>query len=81
MPTEAIADLSLDDKGDRVKEETIPDMDDIPDMEDMDEGAGLEDEDEAALRIVHPDRYVARTENTIRSNGPTRSLACVYRTA
>lgn len=48
--------MSLDDKGDKVTEEVIPDMDDIPDMED--EGAGLEEEDEAALRIVHPDQYV-----------------------
>lgn len=34
----------------------IPDMDDIPDMED--EGAGLEEEDEAVVRVVHPDQYV-----------------------
>jgi ubiquitin-like-conjugating enzyme ATG3 len=51
-PAGDIAKLSLDDKGDEVKEETIPDIDDIPDMED--EGAGLEGEDEAAVRIVHP---------------------------
>jgi ubiquitin-like-conjugating enzyme ATG3 len=51
-PSGAIANLSLDDRGDEVKEEIIPDMDDIPDMED--EGAGLEEEDDAAVRIVHP---------------------------
>lgn len=51
-PSGAIANLSLDDRGDEVKEEVIPDMDDIPDMED--EGAGLEDDDDAAVRIVRP---------------------------
>jgi ubiquitin-like-conjugating enzyme ATG3 len=51
-PSGAIVNLSLDDRGDEVKEEVIPDMDDIPDMED--EGAGLEDEDDAAVRIVRP---------------------------
>lgn len=40
-----------------MKDQTIPDdLDEIPDMED--EGAGLEDEDDAAVRIVHPDQYV-----------------------
>lgn len=51
-PSGAIANLSLDDRGDEVREEEIPDIDDIPDMDD--EGAGLEEEDDAAVRIVHP---------------------------
>ena len=56
-----MAGLSLDDKGAEVKDATlemndIPEMDDIPDMED--EGAGLEEEDEAVVRVVHPDQCV-----------------------
>ena len=51
-PSEAMGKLNIDDKGDTINEEEIPDMDDIPDM---DEAAGLEEEgDDAAVRIVHP---------------------------
>ncbi|RXK39083.1 preconditioning-inducible protein [Tremella mesenterica] len=52
IPTEGLTDLSLDDKPLPPQDE-IPDIDDIPDMDD--EGAGLEDDDDdAAVRIVHP---------------------------
>jgi ubiquitin-like-conjugating enzyme ATG3 len=50
--TGGIANLSLSDKQEVAGEEEIPDMDDIPDM--VDEGAGLEEEDDAAVKIVHP---------------------------
>lgn len=51
-PSDSMGKLNIDDKGDEVKEEEIPDIDDIPDM---DEAAGLEEEgDDAAVRIVHP---------------------------
>ena len=54
-PSEAMGKLNIDDKGDTINEEEIPDMDDIPDM---DEAAGLEEEgDDAAVRIVHPSEY------------------------
>jgi ubiquitin-like-conjugating enzyme ATG3 len=55
-PSEAMGKLNIDDKGDTINEEEIPDMDDIPDM---DEAAGLEEEgDDAAVRIVHPSESV-----------------------
>ena len=51
-PSESMGKLHIDDKGAEVKDEEIPDIDDIPDM---DEAAGLEEEgDDAAVRIVHP---------------------------
>lgn len=50
-PSSSMAAMSLDDKGQQIEEEEIPDMDDIPDM---DEGAGLEEEDDAVVKIVHP---------------------------
>lgn len=43
--------LSLDEKN----EDEIPDIDDIPDM---DEAEGLEEDDDAAVRIVHPSAWV-----------------------
>jgi ubiquitin-like-conjugating enzyme ATG3 len=55
-PSEAMGKLNIDDRGDTINEEEIPDMDDIPDM---DEAAGLEEEgDDAAVRIVHPSESV-----------------------
>jgi hypothetical protein len=57
-PSEAMGKLNIDDKGDTINEEEIPDMDDIMDM---DEAAGLEEEgDDAAVRIVHPSECVQR---------------------
>lgn len=54
-PSESMGKLNLDDKGVEIKDEEIPDIDDIPDM---DEAAGLEEEgDDAAVRIVHPSEY------------------------
>lgn len=51
-PSGSMAKLNIDDKGADIKDEEIPDIDDIPDM---DEAAGLEEEgDDAAVRIVHP---------------------------
>ena len=48
-----LAALNLDEKKEAIpQEEVIPDMDDIPDM---DEAEGLEEEeDDAAVKIVHP---------------------------
>lgn len=55
-PSDAMGKLNLDDKGAEVKDEEIPDIDDIPDM---DEAAGLEEEgDDAAVKIVHPSESV-----------------------
>ena len=57
LPSQALssdlAALSLDPTKEATpKEEAIPDMDDIPDM---DEAEGLEeDDDDAAVKIVHP---------------------------
>lgn len=52
IPVDSMGKLNIDDKGSEIKEEEIPDIDDIPDM---DEAAGLEEEgDDAAVRIVHP---------------------------
>jgi ubiquitin-like-conjugating enzyme ATG3 len=55
-PSDAMGKLNIDDKGDTINEDEIPDMDDIPDM---DEAEGLEEEgDDAAVRIVHPSGWV-----------------------
>ncbi|KAL7418686.1 E2-like enzyme [Cryptotrichosporon argae] len=59
-PAAGVAALSLGDSGDA---DEIPDMDDIPDM---DEGAGLEDDDDAAVRIVHPS--AAEINSTVGQN-------------
>jgi ubiquitin-like-conjugating enzyme ATG3 len=50
LPTKELANLNVkDDKGEI---DEIPDIDDIPDMDD--EGAGLEEDDDAAVKINHP---------------------------
>ena len=53
-PSKQMASLKLGETTGKLEEDELPDMDDIPDMDDMDEGAGLEEEDSAAVRIVHP---------------------------
>ncbi|ORX34825.1 autophagocytosis associated protein [Kockovaella imperatae] len=63
LPTRELANVNLKDSNEEEIED-IPDLDDIPDMDD--EGAGLEEEDDPAVRIIHPSE--AEVKSTVGQN-------------